>query len=287
MYFNNEELKQLNIEVSILRRQLDSLNSEKELWFKKKEEMKIEINGFIKNIKGIKAESDKKNIDISSLKKQRDRYNNEVKSLIKNIKKINKEKANVLKKYNIKIDPLKIHEKINDLERKVETEVDFEKEKKLMEEIRKLKKAFDGSSEIFEIAKKVGELETKIKESRKKADEFHKKIREITKDANYDSFLNLSSKITVLKKDQEDAFQNFIESKKKYGDISRIFRDKSEKLEMLKLVFSKEKKTSGSIKESNNHTTIEMNSQKVEAKLKSMKRITTEDLLKIQGDIAE
>ena len=287
MSFDNEEFRKLNGEVRSLKPQVDSLNSEKESWFKKKEDLKVEINDLIRKIKQIKAESDKKNIDINELKKQRDKHSSEAKSLIKKVRNINNEKANALKKFNIKIDPSQIQEQINHLEKRVETEVDFEKEKKLMEEIKKLKRVFGESSEVMTIAKEAEQIELAIKDSKKKANEFHKKIMHAVKDVGYDQFIQLSTKINSLKKEQENAFQMFIESKKKFIEINRDYKEKAERLEMFRLVFSKDKKMKIAIKEENNNEVIERNSQQVEAKLKSMKRITTEDLLKIQGDIAE
>ena len=207
--------------------------------------------------------------------------------MINGIQKLNKEKDSSLKKYGINIDPSQIQEKINTLEKKVEIEVDFEKEKKYMDEIRKLKKLFGDSSEVMKIASKADELAKTIKESRSKADEIHKKIQELSKDSDYNSFLALSAKITELKKAQEDAFQKFIEHKNKYNELYSFAKPKMERLDMLKMVYRKEKVVHQVSEQKVVAHSVEKRSEAVEQKLKSCKRITTEDFLNIQGDIAD
>ena len=95
----------VNIEkanIAELRVKLNSINKEKEVWFKKKEDLKLDINKLVSQIKEFKSKRDKANISVSELKKQRDTYNSQVKSLISQLKTLNKEKYSVLKKYNIK-----------------------------------------------------------------------------------------------------------------------------------------------------------------------------------------
>ncbi len=282
-----EEFKKLSSEVGNLRSELDKINTDKEFWFKKKESLKTEINSAIRDIRNLKSQSDQKNIDLIDLKKQRDKYNDEVHSLIKIIKKLNDEKSAAFKKYNIKVDPSKIQQKINELESKVEIEVNFEKEKKLMEEIKKLKKVFDDSSEIVKLSSREQELHNSIKESRKKADEFHKKIQDTAKDANYDNFLSLSAKITNLKKEQEEAFLKFIEFKDKFALLNGDFKQKAERHDMLRFIFKKDKEVQNTVRAENSRSIIDKKANEAEQKLKSGKRLTTEDLLSFQAEMKD
>jgi len=216
-----ENYKKVQADISQFKTRLNEINEKKEYWFKKKEDLKKELNELIQKIKEIKAEKDRKNVELQQLKEQRDKYNYEVQRLIKNIRNLNEEKSNAFKKYNIKVDPTKIQQKINELEKKVEIETNFDKEKKLMEEIKKLKKAYEETTEVRQIAEKAYHLEKEIRESKKKADEFHRKIQEITKDTGYEVFMELSKKITELKKEQEDAFQRFIDHKNEYSNTKK------------------------------------------------------------------
>ena len=278
-----ENYKQIQSSINELKNKLHEINQQKEHWFKKKEDLKKEINELIKEIKEIKSEKDKKNLELHELKKQRNMYNDQVHDLIKRIKKLNKEKAKTLKKYNIKVDPANIQEKINKLEKKVEIEVNFEKEKKLMDEIRKLKKSYDESSELREIGEKAVNIDKEIKEARKKADEFHKKIQDITKDSTYDNFMELSKKITELKKVQEEAFQKFIDHKNDYSKLNQELKTKLDELMKVKDEINKDKELQRRIHEDKTRKILRENSREVEEKLKTKKKLTTEDLLKYQG----
>ena len=282
-----ENYKKVQTDISQLRTRLQNINEKKEFWFKKKEDLKKELNDLIHKIKEIKAEKDRKNVELQQLKEQRDKYNDEVQRLIKNIKNLNEEKANAFKKYNIKVDPTKIQQKINELEKKVEMEVNFDKEKKLMEEIKKLKKAYEESSEVRQIAEKAHELEKTIRESKKKADEFHRKIQEITRDTGYEVFMELSKKITDLKKEQEDAFQKFIDHKNEYSNVNNELKNKIEEFQVLKLVFSKDKEAKRIDKEEKDKSFIKDKIKAVEEKLRNKKKLTTEDLIALQGSTTE
>ena len=278
-----ENYKSVKEDVSQVRYKLDKINEDKEFWFRRKEDLKTEIRGLIINVKEIKAEEDKKNIELQELKKQRNKYNDDVKQLIKRIKKLNNEKADAFKKYNVKVDPAKIQEKINNLEKKVEIEVDFEKEKKLMEEIKKLKKSYEESSEVLQIAEKANELDKEIRESRKKADDFHRKILDMTKDTKYDVFIELSKKINLLKKEQEDAFQKFIDHKNEYSDANRELRNKLEELQALNMLFNRDKEFKKLKLDERHKQIIREKSKAVEEKIKNKKKLTTEDVIAMQG----
>ncbi len=280
---NLEHYKKLQDEISQIKKRLDEIHEKKEIWFKKKEDLKKEINELITKVKTIKAERDKKNVELNELKKQRDKYNDEVKQLIKSIKRLNEEKGKTFKKYNIKVDPSKIQEKINQLEKKVEMEVNFEKEKKLMGEIKKLKRSYEESSEVLKIAQEANKIDKEIRESRKKADEFHRKIQEITKDTTYDVFIALSKKITELKKEQEDAFQKFIDLKNEYAEASHELKNRMDEMYVLRGVFSKSKEVRKEQQQEKQRSILREKFKAVEEKIRGKKKLTTEDLLVMQG----
>lgn len=282
-----ENYKKVQEEISKIKEKLNEINEKKEHWFKKKEDLKKELNELIHKIKEIKAEKDRKNLELQQLKEQRDKYNDEVKKLIEGIKKLNKEKGKVFQKYNVKIDPAKIQEKINELEKRVEQEVNFEKEKKLMEEIKKLKKSYEETSEVRQIAEKAQVLDKEIKDTKKKADEFHRKIQEITKDTSYEVFMELSRKINELKKEQEAAFQKFIDFKNEYANASHELNNKMDEYHVLRLVFSKDREAKKIEHEEKQKSFLKEKIKLIEEKFRSKKKLTTEDIIAMQGSSTE
>lgn len=281
--FTVEEYKRVNTEVSNLKDQLREITQKKEYWFHRKEDLKKDINSLITKIKEIRSHNDTKKAEIQELKAQRDKYNSTVKELISKIKDLNEEKAKVFKEYNIKIDPLKIQEKINELEKKVEIEPNFEKEKKLMEEIKKLKRVYGETSVVLKIAGETSNLYREIRAARKKANEFHRQVQESARDSSYFIFAELSKKITETKTLQEQAFQTFIDYKNKYGKNNLELSKRLETLDMIGRVLNKNKEVKKMHEIEKNNKILKEKTKVVEEKLKTKKMLTTEDLIVLQG----
>src|SRR3989344_3612255 len=271
-----EEYKKVQSEINLLRDKLKDINQKKEHWFQKKESLKKDINEHITKIKELRSQKDQKKQELDQLKGERDKYNSLVKELISKIKNINEDKINAFKKYNVKIDPSKIQEKINNLEKKVEIETNFEREKKL-------KKVYGETSELFKIAEEVSNLSKQIKEARKKANEFHKKVLDSANDATYGVFMEFSQKITETKSLQEQAFQNFIDYKNQYSQSAEELKKKLETHDMLSNVLSKNNQLRKLQEMEKTKKIINDKSMKVEEKLKNKKRLTTDDILALQG----
>ena len=262
-----------------LQKKVSELNKQKEFWFNRKEDLKKELIELVKKIKDFKLERDKANVSIESLRSQRNAYSSKIKDLIKQIKKLNKKKNKFLKRYDVKIDPSRIREKINELEKRVEIEVDFKKEQKLMKQINELKKSYAESPELNEILEKSKKISAEITETKKKADEIHQKIIEYTKDKGYSMFIELSKKISEIRKQQEDAFQKFINFKNEYINENNELRKILEHIKDNKnknIVKNQEK-------ESRIMDIIKRKVEFVEQKLKQKKKLTTEDLIAYQG----
>lgn len=278
-----EEIKKISQEISQLKAEIAETSKQKEFWFRKKEDLKKEINESIKQIKQIKSEKDKSNIQIQELKKNRDNYNAEVHELIEKIKKLNTEKEKEFKKYNIKVDPSRIQAQINALEKRVETETNFNKEKKIMEQINRLKKSYTEFSNVIRIAEESKKLSNEVKASRKKANEFHKQVQELTKDSSYQAFMDMSRKITELKKIQEAAFNKFIELKNKYLKLNKAYKAKLEEARPFKEHLEKEYKSVKQQQTEKQARILKQKTEQVEEKIKKKKKLTTEDLLVFQG----
>lgn len=141
--------RELREEINALKKSLNELNVQKEEWFTEKESLKKEVINLISQIKKIKFTKDKDNKEILELKKTRDDYNSKVKELIAQYKELNNKKEKILKDKKIRFDPSKLSKQIEQLEYKIEHEaVSFESEKKMMNQIRLLKKQMDDAGDV-------------------------------------------------------------------------------------------------------------------------------------------
>jgi len=270
-------------EVSVLRNKVNYLHKTKEEWFKRKEDLKKQLNELISKIKNIKSQTDKKSIELKEAKTERDKFNKKVKDLISNLKEAKTERDKVLKNSKVSLTPDKIIQKIKQLEESVETEADYKKEKKLMEEIKKLKKLLEESKGVSQVFEKANSLSRETRESKRVADEFHRKVQEIAKNSDYKEFMELSREIEGLKKKQEEAFQKFIDSKTEFSNCNNELKKKQEELDKINLSERDNKKFRDVQKTNRQKEVLEKKSKQIEEKLKTKKKLTTEDIIAFQG----
>ena len=282
---NNETIdaKTLKKEIDSLRNTLKAINDDKERWFKKKEDLKKEMQVLIEKIKALQKDNDTSKVD--QLKKERDKYNAEVKILIERIKALKQEKEVFLKKHGIKEDPETIKKTIEKIEEKIETEVlSIDKERKLMDQIKRMKKNYEALGDSKILTTKIDEISRQIEENKKKANEYHEELKKALKEKKkwYNEFFSLSKQINLIKKQQESAFAMFISFKNSFLEVSKQLGVKLSLIKKEKKDFEDIKKEKKKRKEETELEFVEEKRKKVEEKMKKGEKLTTEDLLVMQ-----
>ena len=281
------DYKNLKKEIANLETQLKQISNDKEEWFKKKEDLKKDIWALIEKIKSLKKETDVSTVEAEKLKKERDAYNAEVKKLIDKIKELHSEKNKLLDKYGIKSDPEKIKKDIERLELKIETEaLSIDTEKKLMDQIRRMKKSYDGLGGVKVIVDKIDDVSKQLEETKTKANEAHERLKKLLKEKRtwYREFFSLSKQITAIKKQQEKAFEMFISFKNKFVDVSKQLSSKIMLIKRENRQYKENKGWQDRKKQNRNEQLLKERRAVVEEKIKKGEKLTTEDLLVLQGD---
>src|SRR3989338_8204392 len=202
----------------------------------------------------------------------------EISSIKKNLDILEEQKENWFrKKEDLKKE---IHENVQKI-----NEIKAERGKKNLQigELKKLKKSYEESSEVMKIAETAASLDREIRETRRIADDFHRRVGEIMDDTTYDVFIDLSKKINDLKKEQEAAFQKFIDCKNEYSSFSRELRNRMGEMQVLDKVFSKNRVMMELRKEEDTKDIIMEKTRIAEEKIKLKKKLTTEDILALQA----
>ena len=224
--------KELKKGITELKDTLNTLNVEKEEWFTQKESLKKEVSNLISKIKKIKFPKDSESKEVKKLKSERDKYNKEVQKLIKQFKKLNSEKQKIMKDKKITFNPAELSKQIETLDYSIQTEaLSFDKEKKIIIQIKHLKKQMANAGDAQGLFKESKEVSDKIKKAKDLAEEAHKKLQKEIKDnkPDYEEFRKLTKQINELKKKQEKAFANFIDSKNKFSEINSQLKGKLKK----------------------------------------------------------
>ncbi len=275
------EHRSLSNEITNLRKKLGEVNKKKEFWFEKKEGLKKEIFILIQEIKTIKSKNDRSNITVSDLKKERDKYNSHMKNLITQLKRLNKEKREIYEKYKLKEDPYKIQAKIEAIERRIETETSFENEKRLMKQLNELKKVY-GENKIKELLDKIDKLTKELERTKSKSNDFHNRLKNALKEkGEYSEFMGLTRKINDIRALQQEAFNNFIMHKKEFVAINNQLNTKLTSFSSIKSKINTSEKSS---QRKNISELLRNKTKNVLEKIRNKKKLTTEDLLVLQGE---
>ena len=280
-----EELNKHRVEVSKLRNSLNEIDREKELWFKKKEELSKNIRGSIQKIKDNKAKRDDLTRQVKELKPKRDGINRDIASKSAELDKLKKEGSELAKSIDIKDSPSRIKQQMEKLEFKIETDtVSFEKEKELMKKIKELKKDYDKVSILEESNKKVSEVLDIFRRMKKEANEAHKLVQEKAKQSQalHEEILKFSAEIDKIKVDEEDAFKKFSELKKKFNEANSQLKEKLKVMNSLKSSLDKISSEKREKRREEQESFLKSKEEEVNQKIKRREKLTTEDLLVFQ-----
>lgn len=280
-----QKLKAQRLQITTIKKELNKLNKEKESWFAKRSDINKEISFLISGVKDSKGKRNEITEQVKEYKKERDNLNKEIAEKVAKLKEMKTTYVDAKSKLNIKDDPTTIKKQIEKLEYIMETEpMSFSHEQKLMKEQKTLKK------QLVDLGAKLGEWETvsklskEINKLRKQSNKAHKEIQKHAADSQvkHEVVLEKSKEIDELKVKEKEAYDKF----KEYKDI---FTTKNNELKAL----LKEADKLKSILEDND-VAIEEDKQRVKAqevkrkakevneKIKTGKKLTTEDLLIFQ-----
>jgi len=280
-----KNLSKCRREIIELKLSLNQLDNQKEEWFKKKEKTSNDLSNLFKKIKELKNSRNSLTKKVKELKPKRKNYNKLIKEKISEIKNVNNEKKEIIKKFNLKEDPLQIKQDIERLEMMIETEVmPFDREQKLMKEIKLKKKKYDEAEKISEVWKKSDSLSKEIDKLRNEADETHKiiKINADESQKKHEEMIELLKGIDGLKKEEDLAYKNFFEFKKKLADVNDSLKKKLVEINEINKNLGLSKEKAKKEKKQIQEKIIKEKEEKVEDKLKKGKKLTTEDLLVFQ-----
>jgi len=283
--FRNFDILKNNI-IS-LRNELNKIDKDKEYWFSKKESISKNIKEKINTIKENKSKRDSLTKKVKELKEKRNSLNEETRKKISEFKNLSNEKNKLVSKSKIK-NPQLIKGEIDKIEVKLETEaMSFDKEKKLYKNLKVLKKSLGEASQITNLFDNIKKLNKEINESKINTENVHNEIQEKAKQSqtSHESILKNSKDVDELKPKEREAFKNFTIHKKKFTEVNNNLKDKlkdmstiREKINKFELEEEEKRKLKGSI-------LIKSKEQEFEEKIKTGKKLTTDDFLAFQDTL--
>jgi uncharacterized coiled-coil DUF342 family protein len=276
----------LNKEITSLRKELNQINDKKVSAFDNKEKVTKTISTLINTVKSSKSQRNQFTKKVREVKQNRSKDNKEIREKIEEIKKLNKQKIDIQQKHDIKKNPSYLKKDIDKLEYKLETEpTSFDKEKKLTKVIKDLKKQYKEVKVISDVFEKINKLDRELKDLRKKANEEHRQVQKNAHDSQekHELVLETSKEIDDMKGKEEQAYKNFFDTKKRFTEISRALQEKLQEISKLNVGLKKYGENVKHQKEESAKKSLKEKAEEVNKKFKEKKKLTTEDLLVLQG----
>ncbi len=281
------ELDKLRNEINSSRNELNRINDQKESWFRKKEDLSSTIRKNIAQIKENKKKRDSLTKNVKYLKEKRNKFNEETRKKISEVQKLKDELKNLTKRSKIK-NPGWIKGDIDKIEVKLETEaMPFEKEKELSKKLKQLKKLLGEASAIVNVLDKIKKLNSEINICRKNTDETHNKVQKIAQASQelHEDIIKNSKGTDKVEFSEEEAFKIFLDFKKKFNTINNGLKEKLIQMNTVRNKINQFKLEEEEKRRLKERMLIKAKEHEIEEKIKTGKKLTTEDFLVFQEAI--
>ncbi|MFH0869781.1 MAG: hypothetical protein V1866_01865 [archaeon] len=284
------ELQDNQKEISELKTQLNLLNEQKEAEFQKREEVGKQISELIRNIKGLKRERDSFTAQVKENKQKRDSLRITLREKITLFKKASEDKTSLLKKSSIKTPPDMIRATIAKMEMRIETEgMSFDKEQKLMKQIKEIRKQLDEAKEIDAVYSEARKLSKEIKDIKNELDVCNANVKNFASQsqAKHEEMLALSKQVDELMAKENEHKERFQKFKDEFSEMNNKLKEKLPQMSTLREKINTEKTESRKKKRDEIEKELKEKGTKVQEKIRRREKLTTKDLLVFQGTAAK
>lgn len=281
------QLDGLQPRIKALKQRLNELNDQKEKAFQQRDPVGKEISGLIAQVKQLKSERDRFTDEVKKLKVQRSALSDQIKVKIATAKKLNEEKKKVAVKVERQENPGFLRTQIERLDHIIETQApSFEKEKAMMKEIKELKKRLDAAKQASAAWGASHELSKEIDGLQSQADAVHRQIQQKAKESQdkHELLMQASRKIDGLRGAGNTFTKDIGEKKSELAKLSSELTGLQKQAMELRARLGEEQKEQEASQHQQRAKKFSEKLAEVKAKMKSGGKLTTEDILVMQGE---
>jgi len=279
-------LPELRKKVSDLKQSLAALHQQKEHAFGKRKEVDNQISGFVRALQQAKDKRDSLTKEVQDKKQERRQASRTIQQRVGEIKKLSEERQKLILKHRIRGSPTALKSEIDALEFQIETQgIPFSKEQELMKIIKEKKKQLAQMKELKAVFDRVRQIDQELQELRSKSEGAHRAVQqkaeasqvehqELVKDAKLLRDLRkqrkeLNAECTRLK---EEFAKGSAELKPLLDELHRLGAEAAQHQEQRRMSHREQQKMS-----------LQERGKLIEEKLRKGGKLTTEDLLVLQG----
>ena len=191
-----------------------------------------------------------------------------------------------MKKHRLSVDPPAIKKQIEALEYKIETEAPpFQEEKRMMKTINDLRRQYEAAKSVSNVFEKIYSASKDVDNLRKRADETHKKVQVRAKDSQekHEELITTSNDIDELRKKEKEEIAKFTAAKKEFMAVNDRLKEKLEEMYRIKTQLGDIAKVETTKKSRREDVLLREKGEEVREKIRKRQKLTTEDLLIMQG----
>ena len=257
----------------------------KENLFKKREALGQQIKDRIRELTGSKEKRNVLTHEVKEKKKQRDLLNAQITTEVGLIKVMKDDYEKIKKEKGVINDPSEFLKQIDGIEFKIQTEpMSFDKEQKLMKNIKDLKKKYHEVKVLTDKTKEIREKSRIIDELKKKANALHREVQQEAAQSQtyHETLIEEYKSIDEHRKEEDELRQKFDEYKNEFNQVND---DLKKKLEALRTVKSKLEENKVEFQESvreHEKKSLEEKRKEIDEKMSTGMKLTTEDILVLQ-----
>ena len=277
----------LRAEISRLKREFRSVGSSKKQLYLKYEKFWEEFNPLIEKIRNLRSKRDDHTISVKSLKSRRQSANVAAKDAMDDLRKLQSEKHRKSKDLGISKPAPKVAEEIDRLEFKIETEIiPFEHERKLSKLIKEKKTELEKAKELTGVYQKLRKSSQTLHASKSVSGDAH---RELQLHASVSQKLHEDMIVYVKKADELKARIRPVEKErrelaKKSDSLKTELKEKTALLVTVDKQLDEAKTEAVQKRKLEEERAIAEKEAELTEKIKSGKKLTTDDLRMLQKD---
>ncbi len=160
----------------------------------------------------------------------------------------------------------------------------FEKEKELSKKLKKLKNSLGDASAVLRIIDKIKKSSPEIDNTRKNTNITHNEIQKLAAESQkmHETLIKNSKDVDELKNREKEEFKKFSHYKKQFNEANNKIQEKLGKLNEIREKINKFKLEEDEKRKLRETKVIQSKEQEIEEKIKSGKKLTTDDFLMFQ-----
>lgn len=273
------EFKQKKAELYVLRAQINSISLQKEEAYRQLRVCREGIKSRLKQVKDFTNERNQLTKRVKEFKKGRDALNLAVTEKSVRKKEADRKKKDIQEKLQVKGDPIRIRIVIENLEKKLETEViPFSQEQKIRKEIKELKARYNKITELGSVWKEINTAAAEFTNTRREAERLHRKVQETarTSQQKHEQISALYKQVNELKEKESQLAEKYLAFKIRYEPLKKKLEELSSRVRELGKLFDDEEKKSFKRQ-------VTEKTAYIKEKLRKKEKLNTEDILAFQA----